>query len=141
MKTTLLALLPFLLLGCAVGEEQSLRTEIGRIVPAGAEQQGECDHASGFVENANPSLRCRFLARGKVDDVAATIERSLLDAGMRVEVKPGAGPSARLIFGNKEASVVHLALIAEGRFLLFQLRRSPVPVGRTGIDITLARTD
>lgn len=136
-----LALLAFLLLGCAVGEEQSLRIQIGRFVPAGAKPQGECDYASGFVESANPSLRCRFLARGQVDDVAATIERSLRDAGMRVEVRPGAGPSARLLFGNEEGSVVHLALIAEGRFLFFQAGRSPVPVRRTGIDITLARKD
>lgn len=141
MKTPLLALLAFLLVGCALGEERSMRTQIARLVPAGAEQQGECEYASGFVENANPSLRCWFLVRGPVDGVAATIEQRLRGAGMRIEVKPGAGPSARLLSGNEEASIVHLALIAERRFLFFQARRSPVPVGRTGIDITLAQTD
>lgn len=141
MKALSLALLGFLLVGCAVGDERGLRTQIGRFVPDGAEQQDECDYASGFVENANPRLRCWFLVRGRVDDVTAAIERSLRDAGMHVEVKAGAGPSARLLYGNEDASVVHLALIAERRLLFFQARRFPVPVGHTGIDITLARTD
>lgn len=141
VKTPLLVLLALLLVGCAAGEEQRLRTQMGKLLPAGAEQQGECDYASGVVESANPSLRCRFLVRGRVDGITATIKRRMREAGMRVEVKPGAGPSARLLFGTEEASVVHLALIAQGRFLFFQARRSPVPVGRTGIDITLARAD
>jgi hypothetical protein len=37
--------------------------------------------------------------------------------------------------------VVHLALIAERRFLFFQAQRSPVPIGGTGIDVTLTRTE
>ena len=118
-----------------------MRTQIGEFAPARAEQQGECEYASGFVESANPSLRCRFLIRGQVADVAATIEQRLREAGMRVQVQPGSEPSARLLLGTDEASVVHLALIAERRFLFFQARRFPVPVGRTGIDITLARRD
>ena len=137
----MLALLTLLLMGCAVGHERSMRSQIGGFLPAGAKQQGECEYASGFVESAKPSLRCWFLVRGQVDDVTATIERRLRHAGMRVKAKQGAGPSARLLIRNEEASVVHLALIAERRFLLFQARRTPVPVGRTGIDITLARTD
>lgn len=141
LALTPLSLLTFLLVGCSAGEEQRLRAQIGSFVAAAAEQQGECAYASGFVEKADPSLRCWFLVRGAVDNVAATIERRLRDAGMRVEVKPGAGPSARLLFGHEEAAVVHLALIAERRFLFFQARRLPVPVDLTGIDITLTRTD
>jgi hypothetical protein len=141
VKLLALVLVALSAAGCGFGDEATLRDEMSRIVPADAEQQDECDYASGFVENAPPSLRCRFLADGRVPDVSATIARNLREAGLRVESRPGAGPSARLLYGRSDEYAAQLALIAERRFLFFQLRRSPVPVGETGVDVTLTRTD
>jgi hypothetical protein len=139
MRSLAVALLALSLTGCALDDELSLRREIGRIVPDGAEQQDECDFGSGFVENAPASLRCRFLVDGNVGDAAATVARNLRDTGLRAESKPGAGPSARLLYGLNEEYAVHLALIAERRYLFFQVRQSPVPVGMTGIDVTVSQ--
>jgi hypothetical protein len=127
--------------GCGFGDQATLRAEIGRIVPADARQQEECDYASGLVENVPSSLRCRFLVHGSVADITATIRRNLRGAGLRGHSRRGAGPSARLMYGRSRRYAVHLAVIGEGHFLFFQLRRSPVPPGQTGVDVTLARTE
>jgi hypothetical protein len=141
MRLLAVVVLALSLTGCALDAEITLHSQIGRIVPDGAEQQGECDFGSGFVENAPASLRCRFLVDGDVGDAAATVQRNLRDLGLRAESKPGAGPSARLLYGLNEEYAVHLALIAERRYLFFQLLHSPVPVGKTGIDVTVSQRE
>ena len=125
--------------GCAVGEEARLRAEIREIVPSSAEQQERCDYASGFVENARPSLRCRFLVAGTVADVAATMRARMRERKLAVDERPGAGPSARVFNARRSRVALQVALIAPGRFLFFQARRAPVPPGRTGIDVWIQR--
>jgi hypothetical protein len=136
-----LAVLTFALLtaGCAADAQPSLRHDISRIVPAGSKQQGECDYASGYVENAPPELRCRFVVRGTVPDVTAEIDRNLRAAGFRVSVRRPGGPAARVVNGVSEKSAASIGVIAPGRPLFFQLGTGRVATGLAGIDVSLGR--
>jgi len=125
--------------GCAANAQPSLRHDISRIVPAGSKQQGTCDYASGFVENAPPELRCWFVVRGRVPDVTAEIRRNLRGAGFSVSVRRPGGPAARLVIGLNEKSAASVGVIESGRPLFFQLGTGRVAVGHAGIDVLLGR--
>jgi len=135
----LVVMLALLATGCAADAQPSLRREIARIVPAGSEQQGKCDYASGYVEDAPPELRCWFVVRGRVPDVAADIERNLRASGLRVSERPHDGAAARVVNGVNEKSAVSVGVISSGRPLFFRLGKDPVASGHAGIDISLAR--
>ena len=139
MGRLILVLAVLLAWGCRIADEAALREEMARIAPNGARRQGDCERASGFVENAPPSLRCRFLMQGAVRNVIGALERKLRNAGLRVQTRPAGGPSARLVHGQSDHYAVAIALIGEQRFLFFQVRRSVVPVGSTGIDVLITR--
>jgi hypothetical protein len=132
-------ILALLMTGCAADAQPSLRHDIGRIVPAGSKQRGECDYASGYVEDAPPELRCWFVVRGRVPDVTAELQRNLRGAGFSVSVRRPDGPAARVVNGVNEKSAAAVGVIAPGRPLFFQLGTGRVAVGHAGIDVSLAR--
>jgi hypothetical protein len=125
--------------GCAADAHSSLRRDMARIVPDASKQQGKCDYASGFAEDAPPALRCWFVVRGRVPEVTANLERNLRAAGLRVSAQTPGGPAARVLNGVNEKSAVSVSVIASGRPLFFQLGKDPVAEGHAGIDITVAR--
>ncbi len=138
MKALVLTL-ALLATGCAADAQPSLRREIARVVPAGSKQQGKCDYASGYVEDAPPELRCWFVVRGGVTDVTAEIEGNLRAAGFSVSVRRPDGPAARVINGVNEKSGASIGVIAPGRPLFFALGTGRVAAGHAGIDVSLGR--
>jgi hypothetical protein len=125
--------------GCAVDAQSSLRRDISRIVPAGSKQQGTCDYASGFVEDAPPQLRCWFVVPGRTSRVTAEVDRNLRASGFAVSVRRPGGPAARIVVGQGDKSATTVALIAPGRPLFFQLGKGPIAAAHVGIDISLGR--
>jgi hypothetical protein len=132
-------LVALLATGCAAAAESSLRRNISQIVPAGSKQQGECDYASGYVEDAPPELRCWFVVRGHVPDITDEIQRNLRASGFSVTVRRPDGPAARVVNGVNEKSAASVGVIAAGRPLFFQLGKGKVAKGHAGIDVSLAR--
>jgi hypothetical protein len=125
--------------GCAANAQPSLGHDISRIVPAGSQQRGECDYASGYVEDAPPELRCWFVVRGRVPDITAELQRNLRAAGFSVSVRRPDGPAARVVNGVNEKSAASVGVIASGRPLFFQLGAGRIAVGHAGIDVSLSR--
>jgi len=126
-------------IGCAANAQPSLRHGISRIVPAGSKQQGTCDYASGFVEDAPPQLRCWFVVPGRMSSVTAEVERNLRTSAFAVSVRRPGGPAARIVVGQNAKSATSVALIAPGRPLFFQLGKGRVAAAHVGIDISLGR--
>src|SRR5919108_6513133 len=65
------------LVACAVDIQARMQGEIDGLLPEGARKSGECNWASGFVENAPASLACTYLLDGGLASVGRMMAERL----------------------------------------------------------------
>jgi hypothetical protein len=136
----LISTLTLFLGGCSEGDRQRLQAEMEGLVPNGASQTGECNWASGFIENAPASLACSYLANGNVGSVATVTRTKFRVRGYAVRVLPlpRTAPTKWLINGQQTDYYASVGLIAPGHPLDWQRNRLPVPPGKVGVYVQVA---
>ena len=136
---TVIAACSFALTGCSTTAEERLQRRIDALLPEQARQSGDCDWASGFVENAPASLTCRYLVDGQVKAVDAIVRENLRAQGYGLHSRARArgAPTVRLFSARREDYVASIGLVAPGDPLDWQLDTTPVPAGSVGIFVAL----
>jgi len=132
--------LSLVLTGCAASDQGRLQAQIDALLPEGAEKSGDCNWASGFVENAPASLACRYIVEGQVAAVEAKLRKSLRanDYAVRSAALPQDAPTARLFSGQHDEFVASIGLVGPGDPLEWQLNETPVPPRKVGVFVQIA---
>jgi hypothetical protein len=136
----LLSTFTFFLGGCSGGDEARLQSEIDSLLPDGAKQTGECNWASGFIEDAAASLACSYLVNGELGSVATAARTKLRARGyaLRVVHLPRDAPLEWLVSGQQRDYQASVGLVAPGHPLDWQRNWLPVPPGKVGVYVQVA---
>lgn len=136
-------LLALVATGCAASDKDRLESEAARLVPKTAERQGECDWASGFVENAPAALSCRYFVRGDVPTWAKLAQDRLRDRGYSIQVVslPPDAPTSWLANGLQPERHVSVGLVSPGHALDWQLGSLTVPSGYVGLYVRVSERE
>ena len=123
------------LVACAVDIQARMQGEIDGLLPEGARKSGECNWASGFVENAPASLACRYLLDGDLASVGRMMAERLHARGYAFQPaeRASGAPTAWLVAGRNSDYFASIGLVAPGDPLDWQLNETPVPPATVGI--------